>query len=66
MNLKETYAKFKAGHPLTDKELYFLIFELESLEQRIETLGVEFRLASNAIRYDLISLKGFQFHRRFK
>jgi hypothetical protein len=66
MNLKELYAKFKACHPLSDKELDFLIFELEAIEQRIESLGVEFRHAANAIRYDLISLKGFQFHRRFK
>jgi len=66
MELKELYAKFKANHSLTDKELDCLITELSDLENTLECLGIEYRLTTNAIRQDLNVLKSYQFHRKLK
>jgi len=66
MILKEVYAKHKANHPLTDDELEFLIEELGKIESSLECLGVEYRITTNAIRYDLIALKSYLFHRKFR
>ena len=66
MELKKVYAKFKANHPLSDDELNYLIVELENLEGTLECLGVEYRITVNAIRQDVICLKSYQFHRKFR
>jgi hypothetical protein len=62
--LKDTYAKFEKGGPLTDKELDYLIRELTALEGKMEAIGKDHVLSTRAIRQDLQTLKGFEFHRK--
>jgi mRNA-degrading endonuclease YafQ of YafQ-DinJ toxin-antitoxin module len=61
---KDAYAKFDKGGPLTDKELDYLIKELTDLEEKMDALGRDHVLSTRAIRQDLQTLKGFEFHRK--
>jgi hypothetical protein len=66
MSIKNIYAKFNANKSLTNDELDYLIDELKKLSSTLGDLGVKYRIVTNAIRQDLMTLNEFKYFRKRK
>jgi len=66
LTLGDVWQKHKATGSLTDKELVFLLRQLDALEKSMALLGTEFAVIQRYLALEVAVLRDFAFHRKIE